>query len=246
LNQTYRWNQAEHAAGYDAAAEHIHPHYLEMQEKILLLLARMAPGACLLVDLGGGSGRLVEKFLDRFPQAAAVVVDQSQPFLDLALARLERFGCRASCVLSRLQDDWPARLPPQCDAIVSMSAIHHLSGPEKKQLYARCCHALRPGGVLLNGDEIRDADDRVYKRELENWADHIFAAVAEGRIGPRMRPMLEKWKDRTVIHCDQPRASGDDCHETIDAQLGYLRAASFREAGVAWQKQMWSVLEGVK
>ncbi len=34
----YRWNVTGIAAGYDAAATHIHPHYNEIQEKILHLL----------------------------------------------------------------------------------------------------------------------------------------------------------------------------------------------------------------
>ena len=34
----YRWNVTEFAAGYDAAAEHVHPYYLKIQDTILDLL----------------------------------------------------------------------------------------------------------------------------------------------------------------------------------------------------------------
>ena len=71
----YRWNQSDLAAGYDKAAEHVHPHYLELQGTILDLLPFAPDAAVLLVDLGGGSGRLAERFLNRFPNARAVVVD---------------------------------------------------------------------------------------------------------------------------------------------------------------------------
>ena len=35
---TYRWNITEFASGYDAAAEIVHPRYVEIQDEILRLL----------------------------------------------------------------------------------------------------------------------------------------------------------------------------------------------------------------
>jgi SAM-dependent methyltransferase len=246
VGQTYRWNVAEHAAGYDAAAEIIHPYYLEIQETILAQIARPADADFLLIDLGGGSGRLAEKFLARFPRARAVVVDQSESFLEIAGRRMEPYAGRGTCQVARLQDDWASRLPEAPQAITSMSAIHHLDANEKRQLYAQAYDALTPLGVLLNGDEIRAAEDREYRAAIEAWAAHMRAIVAAGRVNDAMRPMLEKWQERNVTHFDQPRTSGDDCHETIQAQLGYLCDCGFRGVNVPWQKQMWAVLEGVK
>jgi SAM-dependent methyltransferase len=244
--ETYRWNVADHAAGYDAAAELIHPYYLEIQETILGRIARPRDAELLLVDLGGGSGRLAEKFLARFERARAVVVDQSQAFLDIAARRMAPFGGRGTCQLARLQDDWAAALPEPPTAIVSMSAIHHLCPDEKRGLYERVHEALVPLGVFLNGDEVRDADDAVYRKALENWAAHLFQIVEEGLVSDLMRPMFEKWHDRNVTRFDEPRVSGDDCHETVQAQLGYLCDAGFRSVSTVWQKETWAVLEAVK
>src|SRR5207302_403528 len=104
----------------------------------------------------------VERILDRWPQAKVVVLDQSEPFLALAERRLARVGWRASCVLARLQDDWSAHLPGPVTAFVSMSAIHHLEPAEKESLYRRCYELLAPGGILLNGDEVRAESDSEY------------------------------------------------------------------------------------
>jgi tRNA (cmo5U34)-methyltransferase len=246
VTQTYRWNVAEHAAGYDAAAEIVHPHYAEIQDAILDQIARPADAEFLLVDLGGGSGRLVEKFLTRFARGTAVLVDQSEPFLDIARARLARFGSRASFQVARLQDDWAAALPSTPTVIVSTSAIHHLEAAEKRQLYGRCYQALAPLGLLLNGDEIRAEDDADYLAALSTWADHMRHLVKSGQVGPPMSIMLENWCERNVTHFEKPRASGDDCHETVAAQLGYLCDYGFRSVRVAWQKDMWAVMEGVK
>ena len=246
MTQPYRWNVADHAAGYDAAAEVIHPYYLEIQDAILDQIARPRDARFLLVDLGGGSGRLAEKFLARFPQASAVVVDQSEAFLEIAARRMAPFGGRGSCLVARLEDDWTSQLPEAPSAITSMSAIHHLVPEEKQRLYEQAQRALQPLGIFLNGDEVRHPDDDHYRRRLEAWAAHLLEIVGDGRVSETMRPMFEKWKDRNVTRFDEPRASGDDCHETVQAQLAYLCDCGFRSVGVPWQQDMWAVMEAVK
>jgi tRNA (cmo5U34)-methyltransferase len=242
----YRWNTSDFATGYDAAADKIHPHYLEIQNVILELLPPALDRGGLVVDLGGGSGRLVEQILDARQAASAIVLDQSEPFLAIAERRLAKFGGRATCVFARLQNSWAQLLPSRATAVVSMSAIHHLEPLEKQSLYRQCFEALAPGGVLLNGDEVRAVDDPPYLAELESWANHMRRGMADGSIGDIFHPALHKWIDRNVTRFGGPKHSGDDCHETIEAQLDYFRSAGFTVADCPWQKGMWAVMRGVK
>ena len=244
--QEYRWNVTDFAAGYDAAAEHIHPHYTELHGRVLDLLPLTADAECLLVDAGGGSGRLVERFLTRFVRARAIIIDQSEAFLSLARERLSRFGARVECRLARLQDRWTDDLREPPAAIVSMSAIHHLDPAEKQDLYRRCFAALRPGGVFINADEVRPADDAEYLARCREWVDHMHRVMHAGLVPAPMCENLRKWEDRNVTHFGQPRKSGDDCHETIDAQLAYLADAGFSRVDCPWQREMWAILHGVK
>jgi tRNA (cmo5U34)-methyltransferase len=242
----YRWNTNDFAVGYDAAAAVVHPHYVEIQDAILERLPQSLDRGGLVVDLGGGSGRLVERIPDAWPAASAIVVDQSVPFLALAERRLARFGSRATCLLARLQEDWPGRLPARAAAIVSMSAIHHLDPAEKEVLYRQCHKAIAPGGVLMNGDEIRAKDDDAYRASLWAWAGHMRFAIAGGKIPASFQPAMLGWIDRNVTNFGQSKKSGDDCHETIEAQLAYFRQAGFATADCPWQKAMWAVMRGVK
>ncbi len=243
---TYRWSKAEFAAGYDAAAEFIHPLYTELQDQIITLLPFAEDQAFLLVDAGGGSGRLAAKVLDRYPHAHAVVMDQSEPFLELATQNLAAFGDRGRTLLARLQDDWFAQLPQPPNAIVSMSAIHHLSPLEKQTLYQRLHDALAPEGVLLNGDEIRPANDAAYLLELERWSDHMRGMQDSSQIPAQMAEILDLWREKNISLFGQPKKSGDDCHETVMVQLEYLRAAGFAEVDAPWQQRMWAILRGRK
>lgn len=240
----YRWNQPDLAAGYDAGAAIVHPYYVEVQDAILAELEAAGAGDGLIVDLGGGSGRLVERILDRWPETRACLIDQSQAFLDLAARRNERFGGRLTLHCRRLQDDWRDVLTEPAAAIVSMSAIHHLDPDEKRECYRRCLEVLRPGGVLLNGDEVRAEDSTEYRRDLERWAAHMQNLIDRQAVTPAMAGALRGWQQRNVTHFNEPRVSGDDCHETAGAQLGYLGAAGFAETYVAWRNELWAVLCG--
>ena len=246
MSSTYRWNQAEFAAGYDAAGVYIHPHYRELQEAILDLLPLASNAHVLLVDAGGGSGRLAALFLEKFPQSRAIVVDQSEPFLALARERLNAFGGRGTTLLARLQDDWPRQLPEPPAAIVSMSAIHHLSPEEKQNLYGRMHSALAPGGVLMNGDEIRQKSDADYLASMNTWSAHMQAMQDAGKIPGEMQEILDYWRDKNIARRGAPKKSGDDCHETIAAQIDYLRTAGFSTVDAPWQREMWAILRGVK
>jgi len=242
----YRWNQLDNARGYDAAAEILHPYYREIQKVILEHLPFGHEDAGTVVDLGGGSGRLAERILQHYPRARVWVIDQSPPFLTLAQERLQRFSSRVVCVLQRLQNAWQAHVNESPQAIISMSAIHHLDATEKQQLYQQCADCLAPGGVLMNGDEVRPEDDGDYLALCRRWAEYMHRQMDKGRVPASLHDALLGWEARNVVQFGAPRGSGDDCHETAHAHLEYFRLSGLDDAAVVWRKDLWSVLFGRK
>lgn len=243
---TYRWNTSAAAEAYDAAAPTIHPYYSVVQDHILGALPFAADEPFEVVDLGGGSGRLAERVLERYSAARVTVVDQSEPFLALAERKLARFSPRAAFVQCTLQDEWQAKLTNAPNAIVSTSAIHHLEPREKRDLYARCFAALAPGGVFLNGDEYRPADDGEFLALIKEWSAHMTSALREGRIPESFQATLDHWHKRNIIEFGEPKKSGDDCQETIAAQVGYLREAGFTRVATVWAEKLWGVVAAHK
>ena len=242
--EQYRWNAEQLACGYDSAAQHIHPYYEEIQAKILELIEHLGSDIT-VVDAGGGSGRFIEMFLSKFPLSRAVLVDQSKPFVHLSRKRLQRFGRRTICHVAKLQDDWFS-LVDQPSAIVSMSAIHHLEPDEKRRFYEHSFSALADGGILVNGDEIRSKDDAAYLEQCKAWASHMHKVMDQGLVPESMCQALLDWEERNVGDFDGSRSSGDDCHETAEAQCRYLASAGFASVTVPWKKEMWAILEAVK
>jgi cyclopropane fatty-acyl-phospholipid synthase-like methyltransferase len=243
---TYRWNTSVAAEAYDAAAPDIHPHYESVQNTILDQLPFAADESIVVADLGAGSGRLVQRLLVQFSNARAWLVDQSEPFLALAERKLQPFASRTSFIQRRLQDDWATELTEPPNAIVSTSAIHHLEPVEKRALFSRCYAALKPGGLFINGDEYRPADDIAYRALLKDWSAHMYAALDAGRIPESFRQTIDNWYGRNIRRFDEPKKSGDDCLETIETQVGYLREAGFASVEVAWADKLWAVVVAKK
>jgi cyclopropane fatty-acyl-phospholipid synthase-like methyltransferase len=242
----YRWNVSSHADGYDQAGPQIHPYYVDIQEILLGLLQIDTDANACVLDLGGGSGRLVEKILEQSPQVSAVILDQSEAFLGLAERRLNRFGERVTLIQARLQDQWSEGLRGQPTAMVSMSAIHHLDSREKADLYQQSFDCLAGGGIFINGDEVRTDDEQQHQVNLRSWAEHMESLITRRLVPEQMSSVMRGWIERNVTNFGQPKVSGDDCHETVAAQLAYLHDAGFAEIEVPWQRDLWAVLVGRK
>jgi SAM-dependent methyltransferase len=244
--KSYRWNTSAAAEAFDLAAQFIHPLYLTVQDQVIRQL-HFDPGDTFwLVDLGAGSGRLVERILDKFSNSRAVLIDQSEPFLAIAERRLRRFGDRAVLVQKRLQEDCASALPAKPQAFVSMSAIHHLDAAEKQALFSRCYDTLASGGVFINGDEYRPETDAEYLAVLQWWTKQKELAEQRGLIPESFRPMFDAWYDRNIRRFGEPKTSGDDCHETVAAQIGYLQNVGFKDVVNTWAEKLWAVVTARK
>jgi SAM-dependent methyltransferase len=116
------------------------------------------PSPARFVDLGSGDGPLAESMLDRYPAWRGELVDFSEPMIERGRAHLARFGERSRYVFWDMSEgSWPQELHGPFDAVVSSSAIHHLSDARRDWLFAEIRTRLRPGGVFANYDFHRAA-----------------------------------------------------------------------------------------
>jgi SAM-dependent methyltransferase len=202
----------------------------------------------LVLDLGCGPGSLAVRLLDRIPEATVVAID-TDPLL-LALGRATYDGRRGLrfADLDLRTPGWAGSLglDRPADAAVSTTALHWLRAPELRGMYAELAKVLRPGGLLLDGDHLKEDEaitptlarigraliEREEQRRFpaghpETWAGWWEAATADPALaGPAA--------DR------QRRRLSEDHHGSESVLLGThvdaLRAAGFAEIGTIWQR----------
>jgi SAM-dependent methyltransferase len=223
----------------------------DREERFTALIDAVAEAAGrpdpLVLDLGCGPGSLSTRLLDRLPQATVVAIDADPVLLALGRAAAGRPTLRFADEDLRVSG-WSQRLglDRPADAAVSTTALHWLGDAQLRALYAELATALRPGGVLLNGDHMQEdeataptlarLDDALIKREEErrfpagqpeNWKDWWTAVLADPALAG---PAAER--ERRRYHEDHHGS------ETLwlSNHTAALQAAGFAEIGTLWQR----------
>jgi tRNA (cmo5U34)-methyltransferase len=252
MNQDNSNRFLDMARCYHAMAPFTVPQYEWMQDNVIHLLQTSDFNPVgLLVDLGGGSGRMTKKYLQAFPEAKACIIDSSPAFLKVAEDYLNDFADRLSLIECNIEGDWEARLSEAPSVIFSMSCIHHLLAEEKKEIYQRSADLLSPDGWFINVDEMIGDSPDAYKKHLENWWRHGLAT--ETRIHPELiedyrnfMKHFQQWKKRNLDRWDEPKVKGDDLHEPVVKQLESLRRSGLVEVDTYFSYRLWHAIAGRK
>jgi SAM-dependent methyltransferase len=171
----------------------------------LLREARIGDGAVL--DLGVGSGLVAEAVLDELPEASLHGIDYSEPMLELARARLHRFGARVRLQQHDLAEIGSLALPAaRYAAAFSVQTLHHLSDSQKEAVVAWSADVVEPGGLIVLVDRV--AVPRTLFRE--------WAAVWR-RIDPATPATYAEYEEQLASAGDRPASVHD--------QLGWMTNA---------------------
>jgi tRNA (cmo5U34)-methyltransferase len=193
------WEQRETARQWDAGAGEGLATRAEQQEILLALLREARVGRDAVLDLGVGSGLVAEAVLDALPEASLVGVDFSDPMLELARARLDRFGPRVRLLCHDLAEIETLAPPPaQYAAAFSVQTLHHLTDSEKQTALRWAARAVDPGGLIVIVDRV--AVPRTLFRE--------WAAVWR-RIDPASPATYAEYEERLAAGGDRPSSLGD-------------------------------------
>jgi tRNA (cmo5U34)-methyltransferase len=211
---------------YAGVIERCFPRYREMLWALLDYLPTLrAPQQ--ILELGSGTGNLSVLLADRFPEASLHMVDVSADSLAVCRSRLgdhDRFEYRK-------EDFRELRLGEgQFDLVVSSIAIHHLTSPEKQQLFSGIHCWLKPQGVFALADQCSGATADLYRRHIENWKT---AAMDAGST----QQEWEMWMKHQAEH---------DHHDTLSDQIDWLRTAGFDAIDCPWRYLLWAVLQARK
>ena len=208
----------------------------------------------LVLDLGCGPGSLAVRLLDRMPGARVIAIDSDPLLLTLGRAaygglpglRFADQDLRAPGWTGALALDRPA------DAAVSTTALHWLRAEALRNMYAQLATVLRPGGLLLDGDHLKE-DETVaptLARLGEALTERVAGRSAGAGAGDGQPGGREDWKAWWAAAATDPELAGpaaererrrlsEDHHGSesvlLVRHIAALRAAGFAEIGTLWQ-----------
>jgi SAM-dependent methyltransferase len=211
---------------YDTRIRALIPLYDELISEVPRALGHAARPVRLIVDLGIGTGALARACLESTPGARIWGIDADAEMMAIARTRLGRLSRRVTMTTGNFLEE----ALPACDAIVASYSLHHIRTPrEKLAFYRRCYHALRPGGILINGDCAPASTARGFARDLDIWFTHLGKTFG-GRAGGRR--VYESWAE-------------EDVYVPLAKEIRLLERARFA-VDVPWRRSPFAVIVGCR
>ena len=213
------------ACDYDAARRRLVPCFDAFYGTALRLVPEAAANGS-VIDLGAGTGLFSALVKQRFPDCQLTLIDVAAGMLAQARERFAASGHDADFVVA---DYATTDLGKGHAAVISALSIHHLEDDGKKTLFARIFAALAPGGVFVNAEQVLGATPALELAYAAQWlADVRAAGSGEAEIAGALERMTH-----------------DRC-APLDAQLNWLRDATFDDVDCWFKQGRFAVYAGTK
>ena len=190
------------------------------------------------VELGCGTGTLLDRVLARFPCASGVAIDAEPAMLAVAQRKLSRWGER---VRAQEGDVTTCGLPP-CDIVLSSFTFHHVPPPALGEMLHRVAAALRPRGCFILLDQMTAGPawgDQIGAQSRRLQRAGVSAAIAAGAT--TQAEIDARWELKRTM-----KAEGKDVEYRHGAEglLAAMQRAGFSEVGLVWRMFATTVLVG--
>lgn len=214
------------ARSYDGLRRRLIPCFDDFYGAAMDLVAEFAPPGARILDLGAGTGLLSALVAERLPAARLVLTDLAEGML--AQAR-ERFAGRVPPVELRVMNHLELAEEGAYDVVMSALSIHHLEDEGKRAVYAAMARAVRPGGLVLNADQVAGDTGPMEARYWSHWHDAIRkAGVADEDIAAAI--------ERQTLDRRTPLAP----------QLEWLRQAGLTQVECRYKNVSFAVMAGLR
>jgi tRNA (cmo5U34)-methyltransferase len=201
---------------YDVIIRTLVPHYDELLSTGVEILEQMIAKKALVLDLGGGTGRLSQAVLNKLPEVQVELIDIDPKILDQARGRFAPEHKRIKFTLGSFFEALSS-----CDAIVASLSLHHVPGmKEKAKVYANIHKALRPGGLFLCLDASVAADSRISEHTFKQWTNHM---LSHGITEEAARDHFDTWKK-------------EEYYFSLHEELNSLAQVGFNKPECFWRK----------
>ena len=230
LEQVKERFDGEDTATYGLQIPKWFPDYLYVHDLICAVLRPYILPEALILDLGGGTGRIAKLLLDAFPSCHIMIQDISANMLSEVPNKLNEHNGRFECI----EGDFFATTfdleHNRFDCVVSVHAIHHGRYPDDyRNLYHKIYKWLKPGGCFACLDNVAGDTLELATLNYANWAESLR---------PEYDPESIRWLIETTIREDSPLS--------LREHLEILHDCGFSRTDVVWKKYIFGLYVGIR
>jgi tRNA (cmo5U34)-methyltransferase len=206
------------------------PDYLYVHDLICEVLRPFISSEAMILDLGGGTGRIAKLLLDAFPSCRIVIQDFSANMLSEVPNKLVDQNGRFECVEGDFFAETFDLAHSRFDSVVSVHAIHHGRHPaDYRRLYHKIYHWLKPVGCFACLDNVAGDTHELATLSYADWAETLRSEYDPESI---------RWMVETTIREDSPLS--------LREHLEILHDCGFNRTDVVWKKYIFGLYVGIK
>jgi tRNA (cmo5U34)-methyltransferase len=208
---------------YDAQISGILPYYSSFHQETINLVKSLPSIPKIWVDTGCGTGSLVSKAIEKFPDTKFLLVDPSEGMLDQARKKMSLYPAgRLEFLTASHTQEFSQKLEEKPDIITAIQCHHYLSREGRAKASKVCYDLLSEGGVYITFENTRPLTDEgiaIGKRYWRNFQ------LSNGRSEEEVEKHLERF-DTEYFPI------------TIEEHLKLLRETGFRTVELFWYSYM--------
>lgn len=244
---TNHWSE-DNSADFLELGELFVPIRTEQLTILLDLLPAEPTETFTVVELGAGAGHLAQAVLEKFPHCRYLAFDGSATMREHLARRLTSFSNRLAIAPFELAEQaWRQTLPTPLRCILSSLCIHHLTGQQKRQLFADMVQRLEAGGALLLADLIEPATQRIanlFARQYDEIVREQSIAL-RGDLSGYEQFCAMKWNYFTHDYGSE-HPDPIDHPSPLSEQLRWFTEAGFSSADCFWMRAGHAIYGGYK
>lgn len=211
---------AMHFPNYDDEIRSIIPYYDSFHQETINLVRAVNPKPEVWLDTGCGTGTLVERALNHFPDTKFILTDPSAEMLEVAKKKLS--GSNRVTFMSRIPTQDLAleniESSDSPDIITAILSHHYLSKEKRIKATEACYNLLNEGGIYITFENIRPMTEIGMMIGKKNWRSF---QLSKGRD---MGTTLDHLKRFDTVFFPI----------TVEEHLSMLREKGFKAVELLW------------
>lgn len=208
-----------HSESYDAHIIDTLPYYEAYHRETINLVQALPLEVECWLDTGCGTGSLVQKARQKFPETEFLLLDPSEAMLKQARLKLsEPDTGKIKFLPASPTQDFAQTLEPQPDIITAIQCHHYLSPEDREKAVQVCYRLLKEDGAFITFENIRPLTSAGVDIGKNYWRNF----------------QLARGKGRHDINQHLARFDVEYFPLTIEEHLSLLRNTGFETVELLW------------
>lgn len=208
---------------YDTKISAVLPYYSSFHQETINLVRSLPDTPKVWMDTGCGTGSLVSKSIEQFPDTKFLMLDPSEGMLRQAREKLEPYTSeRLEFLRATPTQEFSQELEEKPDVITAIQCHHYLDRENRIRAVKKCYELLKEGGIFITFENIRPLTDEGISTGKRYWGQF---QSGHGRTEDEVEAHLERFGTEYFPI-------------TIEEHLELLRKTGFRTVELFWYSYM--------